>query len=87
MCEIGPYLSRLCETLVASMTDDSRPISLKVQAEDGTAYSTVGIWRSADVEGDPAARAARFGIVRSAAAASTRGSRATLLMANRQLID
>src|SRR6476619_365337 len=37
--EIGPYLSRLCETLAASMTDDSRPISLKVQAEGGTASS------------------------------------------------
>jgi len=49
--------------------------------------SVLRIWRSADVEGDPVARAARFGIVRSAAAASTRGSRATLLMTNRQLID
>ncbi len=37
--EIGPYLSRLCETLAASMTGDSRPISLQVQAEDGTASS------------------------------------------------
>jgi PAS domain S-box-containing protein len=37
--EIGPYLSRLCETLAASMTDDSRPISLKVHAEGGTASS------------------------------------------------
>jgi PAS domain S-box-containing protein len=37
--EIGPYLSRLCETLAASMTDDSRPISLKVQVEGGTASS------------------------------------------------
>ena len=35
--EIGPYLSRLCETLAASMTDESRPISLKVQVEGGTA--------------------------------------------------
>ena len=30
---IGPYLSRLSKALVASMTDDSRPISLEVQAE------------------------------------------------------
>ena len=37
--EIGPYLSRLCEALAASMTDDSRPVSLKVQAEGGTASS------------------------------------------------
>jgi chemotaxis protein methyltransferase CheR len=37
--EIGPYLSRLCATLAASMTDDSRPISLQVRAEDGTASS------------------------------------------------
>jgi PAS domain S-box-containing protein len=37
--EIGPYLSRLCETLAASMTDESRPISLKVQVEGGAASS------------------------------------------------
>jgi two-component sensor histidine kinase len=37
--EIGPYISRLCETLITSMTDDSRPVSLKVQAEGGTASS------------------------------------------------
>jgi PAS domain S-box-containing protein len=37
--EIGPYLSRLCETLAASMTDESRPISLKVQVEGGAALS------------------------------------------------
>jgi two-component sensor histidine kinase len=41
--EIGPYLSRLCETLLASMTDDSRPISLKVQAEGGTASSAEAV--------------------------------------------
>ena len=41
--EIGPYLSRLCETLAASMTDDSRPISLKVQAEGGTASSAEAV--------------------------------------------
>src|SRR6204780_723744 len=33
--EIGPYLVRLCDTLAASMTDDSRPVSLQVQAEGG----------------------------------------------------
>ncbi len=37
--QVGPYLSRLCETLAASMIDDSRPISLKVQVEGGTASS------------------------------------------------
>jgi chemotaxis protein methyltransferase CheR len=36
---IGPYLSRLSQALAASMTDDSRPISLKVEAEVGTASS------------------------------------------------
>ena len=41
--EIGPYLSRLCETLAASMTDDSRPISLKVQAEGGMASSAEAV--------------------------------------------
>ncbi len=37
--ELGPYLSRLCETLAASMIGDSRPISLKVEAGPGTAVS------------------------------------------------
>jgi PAS domain S-box-containing protein len=36
--EIGPYISRLCETLLASMTDDNRPVSLQVRA-NGTASS------------------------------------------------
>jgi chemotaxis protein methyltransferase CheR len=40
---IGPYLSRLSQALVASMTDDSRPISLKVQAEGGTASSAEAV--------------------------------------------
>ena len=40
---IGPYLSRLCKALVASMTDDSRPISLEVQAEGGTASSAEAV--------------------------------------------
>ena len=34
--EIGKYLSKLCETLAASMIGDSRPISLKVHADAGT---------------------------------------------------
>src|ERR1700692_747268 len=37
--EIGPYLVRLCETLADSMTEDSHPILLKVQADGGTASS------------------------------------------------
>lgn len=43
LIEIGPYLSRLCETLVASMTEDSRPISLKVHVERGMASSTEAV--------------------------------------------
>jgi two-component sensor histidine kinase len=41
--EIGPYLSRLCEALAASIADDSRPVSLKVQAEGCTASSTEAV--------------------------------------------
>ncbi|HEX3504697.1 MAG TPA: histidine kinase dimerization/phosphoacceptor domain -containing protein [Xanthobacteraceae bacterium] len=37
--EVGPYLSRLCDTLGASMIGDSRRISLKVEAGSGTAAS------------------------------------------------
>ena len=37
--EIGNYLSKLCETLAQSMIGDSRPISLKVEADAGTAVS------------------------------------------------
>lgn len=38
--ELAPYLSRLCETLAASMIGDSRPISLKMEVEGGRASST-----------------------------------------------
>jgi PAS domain S-box-containing protein len=41
--EIGPYLSRLCEALLASMTDDSRPISLQVRAGDGAVTSAEAV--------------------------------------------
>jgi two-component sensor histidine kinase len=41
--EIGPYLSRLCESLAASMIGDSRPISMKVQVEGGTASSSEAV--------------------------------------------
>src|SRR6476659_6670326 len=37
--EIANYLSKLCETLAQSMIGDSRPISLKVEADAGTAVS------------------------------------------------
>jgi two-component sensor histidine kinase len=37
--EIGVYLSKLCETLAQSMIGDSRPITLKVDADTGTAAS------------------------------------------------
>jgi two-component sensor histidine kinase len=35
--ELGSYLRRLCETLAASMIGDTRPVSLKVDVESGTA--------------------------------------------------
>ncbi len=37
--EIGTYLTKLCETLAQSMIGDSRPISLKVEADSGTVIS------------------------------------------------
>jgi chemotaxis protein methyltransferase CheR len=37
--EVATYLSKLCETLAQSMIDDSRPITLKVEADAGTAVS------------------------------------------------
>jgi two-component sensor histidine kinase len=37
--EMGPYLSRLCETLATSMIGENRPISLKVSGEGGNATS------------------------------------------------
>jgi len=37
LIELGPYLTRLCETLAASMIGDTRPIALKVDAESGAA--------------------------------------------------
>jgi PAS domain S-box-containing protein len=41
--ELAPYLSRLCETLGASMISDGRPIVLKVHAQRGTASSTAAV--------------------------------------------
>jgi len=37
--EIAPYLSKLCESLAHSMIGDTRPISLKVVGEGGSATS------------------------------------------------
>jgi two-component sensor histidine kinase len=37
--DIGDYLNKLCETLAQSMIGDSRPISLKVVSDAGTALS------------------------------------------------
>ena len=37
--EVGSYLSKLCETLAQSMIGDSLPISLKVEADPGSAVS------------------------------------------------
>jgi two-component sensor histidine kinase len=41
--DLRSYLSRLCETLAASMIGDSRPISLQVQVEGGTVSSTQAV--------------------------------------------
>jgi chemotaxis protein methyltransferase CheR len=41
--DLRSYLSRLCETLAASMIGDSRPISLQVQVEGGTTSSTQAV--------------------------------------------
>jgi two-component sensor histidine kinase len=41
--QIGPYLSKLCESLAASMIGEIRPISLKVLAEEGMASSSQAV--------------------------------------------
>ena len=38
--EIGPYLSKLCDSLAKSMIGDRRPLSVKVQATSGAATSS-----------------------------------------------
>jgi two-component sensor histidine kinase len=38
--ELGPYLSKLCDSLGGSMIGDSRPITLKVRAASGSATSS-----------------------------------------------
>jgi two-component sensor histidine kinase len=37
--EIGPYLSKLCESLAVSMIGETRPVSVTVRAKGGTAVS------------------------------------------------
>ena len=41
--EIGPYLSKLCDSLAKSMIGDRRPLSLKVQATSGAATSSEAV--------------------------------------------
>jgi two-component sensor histidine kinase len=43
LIELGPYLSRLCETLAASMIGDRRPISLKAHVLGGSASSSQAV--------------------------------------------
>ena len=41
--EIGPYLSKLCDSLAKSMIGDRRPLSIKVQATSGAAISSEAV--------------------------------------------
>ena len=41
--EIGPYLSKLCDSLAKSMVGDRRPLSIKVQATSGAATSSEAV--------------------------------------------
>lgn len=41
--EIGPYLSRLCDSLTASLVDDDHPVSIKVQADRGRIASAAAV--------------------------------------------
>lgn len=43
MIELGPYLTRLCETLASSMIGNRRPVSLQVHIEGGTASSSQAV--------------------------------------------
>jgi two-component sensor histidine kinase len=40
---IGPYLTRLCASLAASMIGERRPLSIKVQATSGRAVSAEAV--------------------------------------------
>jgi chemotaxis protein methyltransferase CheR len=41
--ELGPYLFKLCDALTASMIGDSRPITLRVEADPGTGVSAEAV--------------------------------------------
>jgi PAS domain S-box-containing protein len=41
--EIGPYLSKLCDTLAKSMIGDRRPLSVRVQASSGSGTSNMAV--------------------------------------------
>ena len=41
--EIGPYLTKLCASLAASMVGDRRPISIEVKATSGSATSSEAV--------------------------------------------
>ncbi len=41
--EIGPYLTKLCASLAASMIGERRPLSIKVQATSGGAVSSEAV--------------------------------------------
>jgi chemotaxis protein methyltransferase CheR len=41
--EIGPYLSKLCDSLAASMIGERRPLSIEVQATSGGAVSSEAV--------------------------------------------
>jgi two-component sensor histidine kinase len=41
--EIGPYLTKLCDSLAKSMIGDRRPLSIKVQATSGRAVSSEAV--------------------------------------------
>ncbi len=41
--EIGPYLTKLCASLAASMVGERRPLSIKVQATSGSAGSSEAV--------------------------------------------
>ena len=41
--EIGPYLSKLCASLAASMVGERRPLSIRVQGTSGRAVSSEAV--------------------------------------------
>ncbi|WP_088348341.1 MULTISPECIES: histidine kinase dimerization/phosphoacceptor domain -containing protein [Rhodomicrobium] len=43
LIEIGPYLSKLCRSLTASMIGDTRPITLSVACDEGAALSAKAV--------------------------------------------